>query len=124
MKVMTKNLTIWMLISLGIGAISPIINYIKHKKVFFIHSITCKLCMFLLFGIPFAIQLGFIGKYLIFTLSVISVAMIELVFISIFLKEPDPDAKGIWSVIKSYKDKKLNFITNGDSYVQNFDRRG
>ena len=97
---MTKKLTFWMVSVLCVGAISPIINFIKHKKIFFIHSIPCKLCMWALFLIPFAIQFDFINGYLIFTLSLITFAMIELIMISLLLKIPDPNAKSLYSVIK------------------------
>lgn len=106
-KVMTKTFTVWMIAALSIGAISPIINYIKHKKLFFIHSIPCKICMWALLVIPFAIRFGFIYPYLIFTLSLISYAMIELVILSFILKEPDPNAKSIYYVIKQNKAIKI-----------------
>ena len=100
MKIMTKKLTLWMLISLGIGAISPIINLIKHKKIFFIHSIPCKIVGGLLLGVPFAIHFGFIMPYLAFMLTLIMFSMIELVIMSFLLKVPDPDAKSIYSILK------------------------
>lgn len=109
-NVMTKPFTVWMIVALSIGAISPIINFIKHKKLFFIHSIPCKICMWALLVIPFAIQFGFIYPYLIFALSLISYAMIELVILSFILKEPDPNAKSIYSVIKQNKAIKIQFI--------------
>jgi hypothetical protein len=57
--------------------------------------------MCLLFGIPFAIYFGFIDSYLILTLSLITLSMIEIVIMSILLDQPDPDAKGIYSIIQS-----------------------
>lgn len=99
MKIMTKKLAAWMLIALGIGMLSPIINYIKHKKVFFIHSIPCKIVGGLLTIVPFAIHFGFIVPYLVFMLTLITLSMIEIVIMSILLKEPDPDATSICSVV-------------------------
>lgn len=107
MNVMTFELTVWMLVALGIGAISPIINFIKHKTVFFIHSVPCKLCMWMLLGIPFAIQLGFINVYIVATLSIITFSMIELVIMSILLIEPDPNARSVYSVIKQNQALKI-----------------
>ena len=107
MKIMTLELTVWMLVALGIGVISPVINFIKHKTVFFIHSIPCKLCMCMLLGIPFAIQLGFINAYIVATLSIITFSMIELVIMSILLTEPDPNARSVYSVIKQNKELKV-----------------
>lgn len=107
MRVMTQALTTWMITALCVGAISPIINFIKHKKLFFIHSLPCKACMWALLGIPFAIHYGFISIYLVFTLSLISFAMVELVILSIILNSPDPDAKSVYSVIKENKKAKI-----------------
>ena len=100
MKIMTTKLTIWMLLALGIGTISPIINFIKHKKVFFIHSIPCKIVGGLLLGVPFAIYFGFIQPYLVFILTLITFSMIEIVIMSIILKEPNPDAPSIFWIKK------------------------
>ena len=99
MKIMKNYLTVWLFAALGIGLISPIINYIKHKKVFFVHSILCKACMCLLFGVPFAIIWGFAEQYIVITLTLITLAMIELVIMSFAMDEPDPDAKGIYYLI-------------------------
>ncbi len=101
MKVIRKKLAIWLLIALGIGALSPIINFIKHKKVFFIHSIPCKVCGAVITIVPFAIFFGFIDAYLIFALTLVTFAMIEICIMSIILDEPDPDAKSIYSIIKA-----------------------
>lgn len=103
MNVMTKKLVIWMLLALGIGTLSPIINYVKHKKLLFIHSVPCKICMWTLFGVPFAIHFGFAQGYIAFVLTVLTFAMVELVAISIILKEPDPDARSFYSVLKQNK---------------------
>lgn len=100
-RVLTKKLMIWLMLALGIGIASPIINFIKHKKVFFIHSLLCKVCMWMLFGIPFAVCLGFGSQYLMMTLTLGSFAMLEIVLMSIFMKEPDPDARSLYSVIKN-----------------------
>ena len=71
MRVMTKALTTWMITALCVGAISPIINFIKHKKLFFIHSfstyfshntIFTRNCQFTFSSLPFLyflIQLQF-----------------------------------------------------------------
>lgn len=102
-RVLTRNLTLRLILALGIGILSPIINYIKHKKVFFIHSLLCKGCMWLLFGVPFAIHFGFIEPYLIIILSLITLAMLELVIMSLLLNKPDADAKSIYSIIREQK---------------------
>ena len=101
--VMKKSFTVWLCVAIGIGTLSPFINYLKHKKVFFIHSILCKLCMWLLFCIPFAITMGIIEPYLILTLSFISLSMLELLVMSLLLDIPDPNAKSIYSIIKGKK---------------------
>ena len=101
MKLLTKKLAIWLTIAIGIGIISPIINFIKHKKVFFIHSITCKICGGIISVVPFAIYFGFIEYYLIFALAFVTLAMIEICIMSILLDEPNPDAKSIYSIIKN-----------------------
>ena len=103
MKIMTKKLTVWLIFALGIGAISPIINLIKHKKIYFIHSIPCKIVGGLLLIVPFAIHFDFIIPYLYFMLTLITIAMIELVIMSIISKVPDPDASSIFGVIKQNK---------------------
>ena len=108
MKIMTKKLTVWMLVALFVGSLSPIINFIKHKKVFFIHSIPCKIVGGLLTVVPFAIHFGFIIPYLIFMLVLISFSMLEIVVMSIILKNPDPDAASIYSIIKENENKNEN----------------
>ena len=110
MKIMTKKLTVWMLVALFVGSLSPIINFIKHKKVFFIHSIPCKIVGGLLTLVPFAIHFGFIIPYLIFMLVLISFSMLEIVVMSIILKNPDPDAASIYSIIKENENKNENCI--------------
>ena len=102
-RILTKTLSIWVILALGIGVLSTIINYIKHKKLFFVHSLLCKVCMWLLFVIPFAIYFGFIQPYLIVVISMITISMIELIIMSIVMSEPDPDAKSIYSIIKHQK---------------------
>lgn len=102
-RVLTKKLALWMTVALGIGIISPIINLIKHKKFFFIHSIPCKIVAGIVSVIPFAIYFGFVDTYLIFALALLTVAMIEIVIMSIMLKNPDPDAKSIYHLIKENK---------------------
>ena len=100
MEIITKKLSTWLIVSLIIGAVSPIINFIKHRKIFFIHSIPCKVFGGLLLVVPFAIYFGFIDAYLVFALAILTFSMIEIVIMSIILKEPDPNAKSIYSVIK------------------------
>jgi CDP-diacylglycerol--glycerol-3-phosphate 3-phosphatidyltransferase len=101
MKLITEKLAIWLLIALGIGALSPIINYLKYKKVFFIHSIPCKICGGIISIVPFAIYFGFIEEYLIFAIACVTLAMIEICIMSIISDELDPNAKSIYSLIKS-----------------------
>lgn len=103
MRVMTKKLVVWLIVALTIGTISPIINFIKHKKVFFIHSITSKICMWVFFLVPFALYFGFAEAYITFTLILLTFAMSELVIMSILLKDPDPDAKSIYSIVRCNK---------------------
>ena len=102
-RVLTKHLSLWLVFALIIGAISTVINCVKHKKLFFIHSLLCKGCMWLLFGVPFAVHFEFIEPYMIIILSLITVSMIELLIMSILLQEPDPNAKSIYSLIKRQK---------------------
>jgi CDP-diacylglycerol--glycerol-3-phosphate 3-phosphatidyltransferase len=109
MKIMTKKLSAWMFIALGIGIISPIINFIKHKKIFFIHSIPCKISGGLLTLVPFAIHFGFITPYLIFMLNLITLSMIEIVIMSILLKEPDPNAASIYEITRR-NESELEYI--------------
>lgn len=101
MKLISKKLVVWLFIALGIGTISPIINFIKHKKIFFIHSIPCKACGGIIAAVPFAIYWGFIDAYLIFAIACLTLAMIEICIMSVLLEEPDPDAKSIYSLIKA-----------------------
>ena len=117
MGIMSKELTLWLIIALSIGAISPLINYIRHKKVFFIHSLPCKACMWLLVGVPFAIQFGFVEAYIVLTLSLVTLSMVEIVAMSLILKEPDPNAKSIYSVLKQNKDIKHKNLESEDVYV-------
>lgn len=56
-----------------------------------------------MFGVPFAVHFEFIEPYMIIILSLITVSMIELLIMSILLKEPDPNAKSIYSIIKRQK---------------------
>lgn len=102
-RVLTKKLFIWMLLSLGIGIIAPIICFIKHKKVFFIHSVLCKICAGAVALVPFAIYFGFAEAYIAFALAIITLAMIEIDVMSVFLKTPDPDARSLYSIIKQNK---------------------
>ena len=100
MKIINKKLAAWMFIALGIGMLSPIINFIKHKRLFFIHSIPCKIVGGLLTVVPFAIHFGFIQPYLIFILTLITFSMIEIVIMSSLLNEPNPDATSIYKIMK------------------------
>ena len=106
-KIMSKELTIWLSFCLIIGALSPIISFIKHKKVFFIHSIPCKAFVLVLWVIPFAIHFGFINIYIIFSLTLLTFCMLEITLMSIFLKEPNPNATTLYSVIKQNKALKV-----------------
>lgn len=101
MKLIKKKLAIWLMVTLGIGMLSPIINYIKHKRIFFIHSIPCKICGAIISIVPFAIFFGFIEACLVFALICVTLAMIEICIMSIIMDEPNPDAKSIYSLIKS-----------------------
>lgn len=100
-KLMSRRLTAWLIIALGIGCLSPFVNYIKHKKVFFIHSIPCKILGGLSLVVPFAVYFGFIEQYLLFMLTLLTYCMIELLVISILMKEPNPNEKSIVSVIRA-----------------------
>lgn len=110
MKIMTKKLTVWMFVALFVGILSPIINFVKHKRLFFIHSIPCKIVGGLLTVVPFAIYFGFIVPYLNFMLMLISFSMIEIVIMSIMLKNPDPDAASIYSIIKQNENENKDYI--------------
>ena len=110
MKIMTKKLTVWMFAALFVGILSPIINFVKHKRLFFIHSIPCKIVGGLLTVVPFAIYFGFIVPYLNFMLMLISFSMIEIVIMSIMLKNPDPDAASIYSIIKQNENENKDYI--------------
>ena len=101
MKLITKKIAFWFFIALGIGTLSPIINFIKHKKVFFIHSIPCKIVGGIISIVPFAIFFGFIDTYLLFAITFVMLAMIEICIMSLIMDEPDPDAKSIYSLIKA-----------------------
>ena len=101
MKLITKKIAFWLFIALGIGTLSPIINFIKHKKVFFIHSIPCKIVGGIISIVPFAIFFGFIDTYLLFAITFVMLAMIEICIMSLIMDEPDPDAKSIYSLIKA-----------------------
>lgn len=107
MKVINPFLTIWLLLALGVGTLSPIINFIRHKKIFFIHSIRCKVCGGIISVIPFAIYFGFINIYLVITLLFVTFAMIELCIISLLLDIPDPEARSLYSLFKG-----KNYILN------------
>ena len=100
MKLIKKKLAIWLMVALGIGLLSPIINYIKHKRIFFIHSVPCKICGAIISIVPFAIFFGFIETYLVFALICVTLAMIEICIMSMIMDEPNPDAKSIYSLIK------------------------
>ncbi len=100
MKVIKKRIAVWLFIALGIGALSPIINFIRHKKVYFIHSIPCKICGGVISVVPFAIYFGFIQPYLIFALTLVTLAMIEICIISILSDLPDPNVKSLRSLIQ------------------------
>ena len=110
MKVISKKIAVWLAIALGIGILSPIINFIKHKKVFFIHSILCKVCGGIISVVPFAIYFGFIDAYLVFALALVTVAMIEICVMSIMLDVPDPDAKSVYSLLDYNKNDNYIII--------------
>ena len=116
MKLMNKKLSFWLFSALLIGIISPIINLYKHKKIFFIHSISCKISGGMLILIPFAIYFGFFTPYLKITLAIITFAMIEIVIMSILLKDPDPDSASIYSIIKQ---NRFNTAKNINQYKYN-----
>lgn len=100
MKVLNPFVGVWIIIALAIGTLSPIINFIRHKKIFFIHSIPCKVCGGIISVIPFAIYFGFIDAYLIFALIMVTLAMIEICIISILIDIPDPNTRSIYALIK------------------------
>ena len=100
MKIMKKRFFVWLILALAIGFISPIINLVKHKKLFFIHSISCKMVMGLLIAVPFSIQFGFFDSFVTVILCLLTFSMVELVIMSIAMQEPDADAKSIYSVLK------------------------
>lgn len=101
MKLITKKLAVWLLIALGIGTLSPLINFIKHKKLFFIHSISCKAFGGFLLIIPFAIYFGFIDIYLPIAIALLTLAMLEICIMSFILDKPNPNARSIYSVVKA-----------------------
>lgn len=106
-KIMSKELTIWLAFCLIIGALSPIISFFKHKKVFFIHSISCKIFVGIILIAPFAIYFGFFDIYIPFALTLLTICMLEIMLMSIFLKEPNPNATTLYSVIKQNKALKV-----------------
>ncbi len=101
MNLITKKLTVWLVLALAIGTLSPIINFIKHKKVFFIHSISCKVFGGLLLAIPFAIFFNFIDFYLPIAIFLLTLAMLEICIMSIILDTPNPNARSIYSIVKA-----------------------
>lgn len=101
--ILTQPLSVWLSVALCIGLASPIISFFKHKKIFFIHSVPCKIVAGTTFLIPFAIYFGFIDTYIIFTLTLLTYSMIEILVMSILLSNPDPNARSIISVIKENK---------------------
>lgn len=103
MKIITKPLAVWLILALLIGASSPIINYLRHKKLFFIHSVPCKACGAIISIVPFAIYFGFIDIYLVIALTLVTFAMIEICVMSTLLDKPDPNAKSLYSVLKERK---------------------
>ena len=100
MKLLNPFIAMWLIIALAIGTLSPIINFIRHKKIFFIHSIPCKVCGGIISVIPFAIYFGFIDAYLVFALTMVTLAMIEICIISILIDIPDPNTRSIYALIK------------------------
>ena len=101
MNLITKKLSIWLIASLFIGMLSPIINFIKHKKIFFIHAISCKAFGAFLLAVPFAVYFDFINIYLPLALLLLTISMTEIFIISILLDEPDPNARSVYSIIKT-----------------------
>lgn len=97
------TLLVWLIFIFVVALISPVITYIKFKKVYFVHSILAKIVGGLIYDVPYSIYFNFFNTYLIFVLVMFSLAMIHSLFINIFSKEADSNTKTLLSAIKNNK---------------------
>lgn len=99
-KILTRGMKVWLLISLSIAALSPLVSLIKFKKPYFVHSLSSKILGGVLFTVPFALYLGIGQKFAIFALALFTYSMIENVIMNLLLKSPDADVLTIGAIIK------------------------
>lgn len=97
------TLLVWLIFIFIVAFTSPLITYIKFRKVYFVHTILSKIVGGLVYFVPYSIYFNFFKSYLIFVLVMFSLAMIDSLFINIFSKEADSDTKTLVSVIKNNK---------------------
>lgn len=117
-KMMNIPLIIWFITNIALAIASMIVSAIKFKRIFMVHSIWAKILGGVVYLLPFAIYFNFYKVHIIIALSVFSIAMVENLLITIFIKEPNSDARSLLSVIKNNrKPNSDNAQINLDSPV-------
>jgi len=100
------NLWPWLwygiLLALGFKLMSAVPGLVKHRKIFFLHTIANKiLAMILFIGAILYFILGgsiFVNAYIVFLLAAVFVITLEEMVIISLLDYPNKDIKGFWHV--------------------------
>lgn len=103
-------LLIWLMLILAIGLISPVIAYIKFRKIYFVHSVLSKIVGGLIYFVPFTLYFNFFKSYLVFVLVMFSITVLQILVINILSEEADSDIKSLLSIIKSYRKTEEKYL--------------
>lgn len=99
-RILSRSMKTWLLTSLCIAIVSPIISLIRFGKPYFVHSLSSKILSGVLLVMPFAIFFGFAEGYAVFALILFTYSMIENVIMNLLMKAPDSDVLTIGAVIR------------------------
>lgn len=99
-KILSKFMKIWLLISLCIATISPIISLIRFGKPYFIHSLSSKILGGAIMTVPISMFFGFAEICVIFVLILFTYSMIENAIMNLLLKKPNSDILTIGAIIR------------------------
>jgi len=112
------NLWPWLwpgiLVALGFKLMSAVPGLIKHRKVFFLHTISNKILGFLLFSAAVLYfifpEANFVSMYILFIIFAVFVITFEEMVIISTLDYPNKDIRGFWQVKQineEYREKQL-----------------
>lgn len=102
-KILSKSMKIWLLISLCIATISPIISLVRFGKPYYIHSLSSKILGGSIMFVPVSTFFGFAEPYIVLVLILFTYSMIENAIMNLMLKKPDSDVLTINAIIRQNK---------------------